>query len=310
MTDFYPVLARAVSKLASDSPQARQELYAHARTILVTQLRGRDPQIPAIEIMREQVALETTIRRVESESRSNRTQHPKALTSRLTGSPLTAAEDGIHTINNRELDEVFQEPQPNLTRGRSRQTFASRTESRSAVSLTIDGEVVQESYGSKRPPIGRDGLGWVRDTAQQLPLAVVIDGDNEDSLPGRNTRAARGVADKLKNGAKIRHERLISNEARTAPASKKIKEIGTGRKSSVGIIPISIAVIVVMLAFIALISVTVIVVYMPRMIWLSQHLIDHPTPLLVVIPIILGLFVLLFAPFFRKGRRKSAFRFL
>ena len=51
-----------------DNARARQELYEHARTFLVAQLRKLDPQISAPKIMRERVALETAISRVEAES--------------------------------------------------------------------------------------------------------------------------------------------------------------------------------------------------------------------------------------------------
>jgi len=67
MTDYYPFLARAVSRLAIDNAQARKEFYEHAQGILVAQLRRRNPQISAPEIMRERAALETTIRRMEAE---------------------------------------------------------------------------------------------------------------------------------------------------------------------------------------------------------------------------------------------------
>jgi len=70
MTDYYPVLARAVSRLAIDNAQARREFYEHAQGVLVAQLRRRNPQISAPEIMNERAALETAIRRVEAESLS------------------------------------------------------------------------------------------------------------------------------------------------------------------------------------------------------------------------------------------------
>jgi hypothetical protein len=34
MADYYPVLARAVSSLATNTAQARQKLYEHARSVL------------------------------------------------------------------------------------------------------------------------------------------------------------------------------------------------------------------------------------------------------------------------------------
>jgi hypothetical protein len=68
MADYYPILARAVSRLATNNAQARQEVYEHARTILVAQLRSQDPELSALNIMSERVALEGAILRVETES--------------------------------------------------------------------------------------------------------------------------------------------------------------------------------------------------------------------------------------------------
>jgi hypothetical protein len=74
MADYYPALARAVSSLPDNNTAARQELYEHARTILVEQLRRQDPQKPEREITQERTALETAIRKVEAESLPARTQ--------------------------------------------------------------------------------------------------------------------------------------------------------------------------------------------------------------------------------------------
>lgn len=74
MADFYPVLSRAVSRLEDNTQEARQELFARARTIAVAQLRKQEPPISAKEIERELAALETAIRRVEAESRPHPAQ--------------------------------------------------------------------------------------------------------------------------------------------------------------------------------------------------------------------------------------------
>lgn len=70
MADYYPVLARAVCGLPSNDAQARRELYARARAIVGEQLRcgGRDT---AVEVLREQAALEAAIGRIEAEARSS-----------------------------------------------------------------------------------------------------------------------------------------------------------------------------------------------------------------------------------------------
>ena len=68
MADYYPVLVRAVSRLTNDSAQARQELYEKARIVVEAELRRQQPRKSAREIIREQAALETAIRRLEAEA--------------------------------------------------------------------------------------------------------------------------------------------------------------------------------------------------------------------------------------------------
>ena len=69
MADYYSILARAVSGLATNNAQARQELYEHARTFFIAQLRRHGP-ISTLETIQESIAFETAILKVEAESRS------------------------------------------------------------------------------------------------------------------------------------------------------------------------------------------------------------------------------------------------
>ncbi len=64
------VLTRAVSSLPNNNAQARRELYDRARTIVMDQLRRRDPGELTPETAQERAALEVAIRRVETESRA------------------------------------------------------------------------------------------------------------------------------------------------------------------------------------------------------------------------------------------------
>ena len=77
MDDYYSILARAVSRLATNSAQVRQELYEHARTVFTRQLLSQDPQISALEIIGERVEFETAILRVEAEWQSMPERHPE-----------------------------------------------------------------------------------------------------------------------------------------------------------------------------------------------------------------------------------------
>ena len=54
MADYYPVLARAVSRLSENNAGTRHELYERARGIVLEELRKRDPE----KLAPEQAALE------------------------------------------------------------------------------------------------------------------------------------------------------------------------------------------------------------------------------------------------------------
>jgi hypothetical protein len=68
MTDYYPLLARAVAGLERSTGEARRALYERARNALLAQLRGADPPLSESEITRERLALEEAVRRVEADA--------------------------------------------------------------------------------------------------------------------------------------------------------------------------------------------------------------------------------------------------
>jgi hypothetical protein len=74
--DYYSALIRVVSNLEGNTPQARQNLYDHARSTIVGQLRRRNPHTSAQEITEERAALEIAIERVEADSVSNQIDMP------------------------------------------------------------------------------------------------------------------------------------------------------------------------------------------------------------------------------------------
>ena len=68
MTDYHPLIARAVDGLDKSSGEGRRALYERARTALVTQLRSVDPPLSESEITKERLALEDAIRKVEADA--------------------------------------------------------------------------------------------------------------------------------------------------------------------------------------------------------------------------------------------------
>ncbi len=67
MTDYHPLIARAVEGLDTSTGETRRALYERARTALVTQLRSVDPALSETEITKERLALEDAIRKVEAD---------------------------------------------------------------------------------------------------------------------------------------------------------------------------------------------------------------------------------------------------
>jgi hypothetical protein len=68
MTDYQPLLKRALSGLENKTLEGRRSVYERARHALVNQLRTVTPALAEADITRERLALEESIRRVEAES--------------------------------------------------------------------------------------------------------------------------------------------------------------------------------------------------------------------------------------------------
>ena len=68
MTDYHPLLVRAIAGLEKNTGEARRALYERARTALLAQLRGVDPPLSEAEVTRERLALEEAVRKVEADA--------------------------------------------------------------------------------------------------------------------------------------------------------------------------------------------------------------------------------------------------
>jgi hypothetical protein len=66
MSDYYSVIARAVSGLPSNNDEVRHAIYEQARTALHKRL-GNDPQISDAELVNEHYRLEAAIYGVEED---------------------------------------------------------------------------------------------------------------------------------------------------------------------------------------------------------------------------------------------------
>jgi hypothetical protein len=68
MTDYYRVIARGIAGLDKSSPDSRREFYLRASAELELQLCGFDPPLTQSEMMRERLALDEAIRKIEAEA--------------------------------------------------------------------------------------------------------------------------------------------------------------------------------------------------------------------------------------------------
>jgi hypothetical protein len=78
MTDYHPLIARAVEGLDRSAGEARRALYERARNALVAQLRSIQPALLEADITKERLALEEAIRKVEAEAARKSRSDPRA----------------------------------------------------------------------------------------------------------------------------------------------------------------------------------------------------------------------------------------
>jgi hypothetical protein len=78
MTDYHPLIARAVEGLDRSTGEARRALYERARNALVAQLRSNQPALLEADITKERLALEEAIRKVEAEAARKSRSEPRA----------------------------------------------------------------------------------------------------------------------------------------------------------------------------------------------------------------------------------------
>ena len=108
MTDYYPLIARAIAGLEKNTGEARRALYERARNALVAQLRSLTPPLTESEITRERLALEEAVRKIEAESaRRARVEVPRA----AAGGAAAAAAPAV-AVRPAEAPQVEEPPAP------------------------------------------------------------------------------------------------------------------------------------------------------------------------------------------------------
>jgi hypothetical protein len=68
LTDYYPLIFQAISRLESNTAETRGNIYDRARTAMLLRLRSIIPSLTESDVGHEQLALEAAIKKVETES--------------------------------------------------------------------------------------------------------------------------------------------------------------------------------------------------------------------------------------------------
>jgi len=202
MTDYHPLIARAVDGLERSTGEARRALYERARTALVTQLRSVDPPLSESEITKERLALEDAIRKVEADAARKARSEQRAPAAPLPRRERPLADGG--RIEPRRAEPAAVKPASNAPNepaaappSARERLLNARTQ---APSLKRDGikgfrDVVSEVHdlGGASAKAAQSA----RDTRDSYPPPSQHDSDEEAEPHGLNDYATEGDADDL-----------------------------------------------------------------------------------------------------------------
>src|SRR5580693_10074808 len=199
MTDYQPLIARAIDGLGKSTGEARRSLYERARSALVTQLRSVEPALSESEITRERLSLEEAIRKVEAdaarrsrmEARTEPRFEPRPLKPPSRPAPAAmpapppppppappAAEPPQPETLEAHQDEP---PQPPEDFNEPEQAAPPPPQpSLRPVPVTARGRLL----GARTPSLGREGLRGFRDVVHEV-----------DDLGSASARAAQSARD-------------------------------------------------------------------------------------------------------------------
>ena len=171
MTDYLPLIVRAVEGLEKNTGEARRSLYERARNALVTQLRSVEPALSETEITKQRLALEDAIRKVEAEAaRRSRAELREQRNASLPPRP-----------------ERFTPPPPPPDQGRAepRRNEPPRPAGGEGDTQNRPPSAARERLLSARPPTSsQEGMKGLRDVVSEV-----------HGLGGASARAAQSARD-------------------------------------------------------------------------------------------------------------------
>ena len=172
MTDYHPLIARAVEGLDRSTGEARRALYERARTALVTQLRGVDPPLSESEITKERLALEDAIRKVEADAARKARAEQRAPAAPLPRRDRPAADGG--RVETRRPEPPAAKPVPSTPAGPATPRGTAPPSARERLL----------NARAQTPSIKRDGIKGFRDVVSEV-----------HDLGGASAKAAQSARD-------------------------------------------------------------------------------------------------------------------
>ena len=208
MADYYPVIARAVSRLPSKTDEARHSIYERARTVLRENLRTHDPSVSPAQLVTEQFALEAAISRVETElrrgAREETTRSPSGLSfiSRLKEFVRWAREKldlNISIIRNR------------LGSGKTTKVVPTKAE---ITQWLVQGLAFIQRTQLKAKNVGRriSSLHWKETT---VPIVLILAALVAGYFRPSDRASENAVHEKKQQVTENEHERIAAAEQRT-----------------------------------------------------------------------------------------------
>jgi hypothetical protein len=202
MTDYQPLIARAIEGLGKSTGEARRTLYERARSALVTQLRSVEPALSESEITRERLSLEEAIRKVEAdaarkarmEARTEPRFEPRPLKppsrpapAAMPGPPPAVPAPPAAEPPQPEPLEAHQDEPPQPPEYFDEPEQAEPPPPPPAPPRPIPATARGRLLSARTPSLGRDGLRGFRD--------VVHDVDDLGSASARAAQSARDTRD-------------------------------------------------------------------------------------------------------------------
>jgi hypothetical protein len=160
LADYYPLILQAVSRLETNTAETRGKIYDRARTTMLLRSRGMTPSLTESDALREQLALEKAIKKVESESLHHlgAPTQPSPRSPLLPSGPVKDTSDTCAVANDAGARTTAVGQDDDRTDGDP--TFAQKLVSKPV--LSVEPEHLQDQIGHYTPRSAAQKQGMMR----------------------------------------------------------------------------------------------------------------------------------------------------